>query len=257
MQRRIVFVHIPKAGGTSLSTMLVRSEGGERRTYPGRFIADIDSDERRDREMHRLYLLNPYLNPDLTPASRSELNVVSGHFSFAMARAFGDEFLYFSMFRDPVSRVVSHLRDLQFERGGGVSLAELYREQDALEFRHIDNLQTRIFSSTATGVETAWHDLAELDESALEISLENLSTLDIIGVTEHFSDTVRMVGHMSGRDLGPTLHLRRRRSNAVVPDDIRLEIETHNRYDVALYAAVLERFREQRERCEADGLGFE
>ena len=258
-RRTVVFVHVLKAGGTSLANMLWNSEPSEVGRYPGPADFGGSTEAERLAEMHRLYLMNPYTNPGLTPARRARIRVACGHIGFTMARFFGDDFAYVGMLRDPVERVISQLRGLQAQidapprhellgavgrdaaelrrasDGAARSLADIYHEQDVKEFRYLDNLQTRFFGSTATDVPTVLHDFAEVTEASLRRAMDNLARLDVVGLTERFAESVRRVERRTGRVLGPILHENRRTVDDAVPEALRREIAERNAFDIALY----------------------
>lgn len=214
--------------------------------YPGPHDCGYGSHEHQVAEMHRLYLMNPYLNPGLTPQRLAQIQVACGHISFTMAKIFGPDFLYLSVFRRPVERVISHLRGLQREEDSRRSLADIYHEQDSKPFRYLDNVQTRFLSSTATNVPTLLHDFTPVTDASLDRARQHLAALDIVGLTEHFDDTVRLIERTSGRSLGPILHENRRASDDAVPAELRREIEANNQYDLALYDLAEQRFMQHR-----------
>lgn len=243
--RKVAFVHVLKAGGTSLSNMLGRTEPAPAALYPGPEDVSGASEEERLADMHRLYLMNPHLNPALTPARRAQIRVACGHIGYTMARFFGDDFAMITILREPVDRVISHLRGLQAEGGHGRSLSDIYHEQDAKRFRYLDNLQTRFFASVATDVPTILNDLSETTDASLRRACANLETLDAVGLTERFDESIRLIERKTGRTLGASLHENRRKFDDPVPEALLKEIADRNAFDAALYALGVKLFEKQ------------
>jgi len=244
--RKLVFIHVLKAGGTSLANMLWNSEPSESARYPGPGDFTTSSRDEQVVEMHQLYLMNPLTNPRLTPERRAQIRVACGHIGYTMARAFGDDFVRVTMLREPVDRVISHLRGLQAEGGHSRTLAEIYHEQDTKEFRYLDNLQTRVFASIATDVPTILHDFLQVTDVTARRAAENLRTLDVVGLTGRFAESVQRIEERTGRSLGAVMHENRKKADDPVPGELRQEIAERNRYDAGLYEAALALFEERR-----------
>jgi len=88
----IIFLHIPKSGGTSLITSLAN-------IYGDKFV--------RVHSPNFGQLKSKYQNSELRLPEKCE--IVSGHFSFGWHEVFKiEKFNYFSIMREPVSRVISH-----------------------------------------------------------------------------------------------------------------------------------------------------
>ena len=243
--RKVAFVHVLKAGGTSLSNMLGRTESAPTALYPGPADLTGGSEEERLADMHRLYLTNPHLNPALTPERRSQIRVACGHIGYTMARFFGDDFAMISILREPVDRVISHLRGLQAEGGHSRSLSDIYHEQNAKGFRYLDNLQTRFFASVATDVPTILHDLSVVTDASLQRASANLDTLAVVGLTERFDESIRLIERTTGRTLGASLHENRRKFDDPVPEALAREIADRNAFDFELYARGVKLFEKQ------------
>ena len=243
--KRVVLIHVLKTGGTSLSHMVWESERSARGNYPGPADFTTESIEDRMVEMRHLYLMNPFLNAALSPARLSEIGTVSGHFSYTMARRF-DPAVFVTMLRDPVERVISHLRGLQADQGDSRPLTALYREQDQSPFPYLDNLQTRVFASVATDVPTVLHDFSPVTGDSLQRAKAHLSNVDVVGLMEHFTESVRLIERATGRRLGEPVHENRSSRVELVPQALREEIEERNHADRELYRFAATLFERQR-----------
>jgi hypothetical protein len=89
ISRRIIFLHIPKAGGSTLSTVIQKNYDAKKiYTLAGTRQAMIKFVEKPREEINRY-------------------DCVQGHMGFGFHEYFDDEIKYLTLMRDPVKRVIS------------------------------------------------------------------------------------------------------------------------------------------------------
>ncbi len=157
----LVFVHIPKAAGTSLKDRIAK-------TYSGRPMLFFTPGDGR---------LDAFAA--LPPARRASCAVVAGHEPFGLQRVYNDtgvEPAVITVLREPVSRVVSlyryifaepdHFRHADFN-ARRPTIAQILGERDFIPF---DNHQTRYLA----GRPTIDKPFGTLDRSDLDAATHNL-----------------------------------------------------------------------------------
>ena len=226
----ILYLHIPKAAGTTLSRML------ERRV--GRSLVYVVRDTRTGlQEVAAL--------PD---AKREELQLIRGHFAYGVHAALQRPFEYITMLREPVDRVVSHyyyvLRNPAHYLHARVTSEKMSLKKYALGglTREMDNGQVRAIAGPY------YRDpRGQCSRDLLELAKDNLrNRFAVVGLAERFDETVLLLGERYGwEDMAYT------RQN-VTSDRVRLNelpeetieaIRKANALDVELYAFAAELFQ--------------
>ncbi len=166
----LVFLHIPRTGGTTLSSSLVRSY--------------------RPDETLRLDILDKALDTELEriPSHmRAEARLIHGHMPFGVHAYMDRRCEYVTVLRNPLERVVSVYTlitqapgHVLHERvvGAGITL-EAYVES-GMDEGQTANSQTRQLSGRQFGT---------LDDAALEEAKRNLEGFLVVGLTERFEET--------------------------------------------------------------------
>jgi hypothetical protein len=223
----LVFVHVPKAAGTSLGRIL--------RCHYGDAFERIDQVRRRE-----LSDAAERGERDPSRAAAPGLRAVSGHLPFGLARFFPDDALYVTVLRDPVQRTLSQYEYLLTRVGRpwehdllppptrGLTVAQALGEGYVR-----DNLQTRLLCGVAS-----IH--SELPADALEQAKRNLSErFAYVGTTERFAESLALLNLGLG---WPTVAYKEgrvtpgRRPSAERPaGELRL-VEEANLLDRELYA---------------------
>src|SRR5688500_14297279 len=131
----VIFVHIPKAGGTTLNRILQRQ-------FPPQSVYRLGV---RGPAMERLAAM--------PPADRARLRLFTGHVGYGLHALLPQAATYVTMLRDPVARVVSGYRYVQRTPehahhqavvAGRMSLTDFV--QSGISKILVDNGQTRILS---------------------------------------------------------------------------------------------------------------
>ncbi len=188
----IVFLHIPKTAGTSLSHLL-------RHKFPADSITQIYKPADCARPL-----------ADQAAGIGDSVKCLSGHIDYGIHQFLPRDCVYFSMVRDPVSRVLSHYRYTRSKDanthplGEAVEFAQNHSAVEYLErFPAIAFEQIRVLS----GVKS-------FDRNALSVAKENISSGKVnVGLTEDFFQSTEMLF----QDLGlgyPRFALKRKNTTA-------------------------------------------
>ncbi len=232
----VVYVHIPKAAGTTLKNLLAK-------VYRGRPVLFFTP---RTGELDRFR--------GLPAEQRRRVAVVAGHEPFGYQDVFRGCRVtpaVVTVLREPVARVVSLFRyihrDAEHPRHGefvrdSVTIGDVY---ERLRLPAFDNHMTRFLAGRGAFSKP----FGGLDERDLRTAEQNLSAgCRVFGLQERFEDSLAWFG----RELGwppvgtPDLNRAPRRSTARDVDEAdRRLIERHNALDAALYAFAVKLFEER------------
>ena len=174
----ILYLHVPKAGGTTLGEFIYsqcrsvedKDEGliknGVFFTSDGFF---------RENEL-------PYTPQIKSLLQRKDLRAVIGHFAFGIHEFVEKPFHYITILRDPVKRVVSLYHYL--EQANKMTLEDF---ANSCPYREIDNDQTRRIA----GVNPAAGECTEMD---LEKAKQNLRQhFTVVGTTERMDESLALL----------------------------------------------------------------
>lgn len=221
--RPLIFLHVPKAAGSTMQEIVVRHyKGGKGYRFTG-------APER----------LRAFA--EMPEAERASYDVMTGHVPFGVHRHVPGPCTYMTMLRDPVDRIVSHyyfvlsrpdhyLHAMVRERA--MTLRDYVEQRASIE---LDNDQTRYFLEP-TGEDPRF---TPITDDLLERAKRNLEEFfPVAGLAERFDDSLVLMRCVFGwRDV--TYERRNVTENrprlAEVPAETVRVVREINRYDVALY----------------------
>ena len=235
----VLYLHIPKAGGTTLSDWLFgqlrRSTNvGERSRffnagvyyYPAGYVRDGLTDSEESVK---------------TALARDDLRGVLGHFRFGIHEQLAKPSEYITLLRDPVQRVISlyNFQRLVQERWGdleGVTIPpDMTLEDFVLEppYPEIDNGQTRRIAGEAA-------ELEKCSDAMLSRAKGHLREhFTIVGTTERFDESVQLLARIFRWDRRLMYYPRNVAGNdnkkPLVPSATVELIENKNSFDRKLY----------------------
>ncbi len=228
--RPLVFLHVPKAAGSTMQEIVVRHYRG------GKGFRFTGAPER----------LRQFV--EMPEPERASYDVMTGHVPFGIHRHIPGGCTYMTMLRDPVERIVSHYYFVLSQPGhylhdrvatARMSLHEYVEQRVSIE---LDNDQTRYFLEPA-GPDPRF---MPITEELLRRGRENLEEhFPIVGLAERFDDSLVLMQCVFG-----WLDLSYRRKNvtrdrpalADIPARTIDLIREVNRFDVALYRFAAELF---------------
>ena len=212
-------LHIPKTAGTSLRVALEAALG------PNAVLPSADYLKRRGGK----YLSGKDLGKAYMGASDG-LKLIQGHFSFKELQRLAPEAAVMTVLREPVARVVSLLKHHKARHG--IQMA--YQDMITLggpAFNAASNHQVKLLSTLPEGADVSEH---------LESAMATLNKCAAVGVTERYSETLKLCSHLVGEPLGPPQTLNRSDLQLeALPDEFLEDLAFRNRSDTILYRHAL------------------
>jgi hypothetical protein len=240
---RYFFVHVMKTGGRTLLHHL-RGNFEPDEMYPSPEL-DIRVDGDAVDIWHHARIARVLSIP---PERRRRIRMYSGHYPYVVSTLVGDDLTTMTVLRDPVERSISLMR--QFRRKGlppGTSseraapgerptLEEVYDNPFVYDTL-LHNHQTKIFSARQDDKLETYMDVFEVDEVRLALAKKNLANVDVIGLTEQYSDFLDELVDRTG------WHIERERRENVTPaeeiqpvsESLRQRIIDDNTLDIEFY----------------------
>jgi hypothetical protein len=250
---QVFYVHVMKTGGTSLGESL-RSRFAPADAYP-----QLESDHAPVAEK-----TFPYLLLDLDEEARRRTRLFSVHHPAWVAFEIAPTAQKITVIREPISRTVSHLRQLANGPHAPDDMNEIY---DNPGWRsRLANYQTQLFANTKERHDAAKAATAISDEAAAKIlteelhlalshvwgtaiehpfdvttddlarAIETLERFDVVGVTEKLDDMVERLSIHMALELPPLDHQNTTGQRLAVSDGLMERIEADNPFDLQLYA---------------------
>jgi hypothetical protein len=242
-ERALLFLHIPKAGGTTLHSVI------ERQFAPAvTFSITGMTPSQSIREFIEL------------PAERrAKIRLLKGHMPYGLHEYLSVPSTYITMLRDPVDRVVSHYYFVRRSPGvghhrevesGRMTLDDFVRERAAIR---ANNDQTRLISGVEKVNRKLWSGGQGTNEEAgdvdiLEIAKANIRDhFTLVGLAENFDESLLLLRKRLGwRNVYYVKQnvTKGRPAKRQVPRETIHLIEKHNELDMALYEYARQRFEE-------------
>lgn len=229
-----IFIHIPKSGGTTLSS-IIRANLGP---------LDIQDHESLGGRPQRL--------EDLSSHQKAHVRGVMGHYYYGVHEHFPDRiYRYFTMLRRPIERVVSSYSFLR-NYPGYEPVRDMTITQFVDSYPEANDLQTRMLAGLHDCDERGWY------RSHLDKALANMETFSGVGVTERFAESVLLIGEELGwTDLNYTVENvtpNRLSVAALSADDVEY-IRAANRLDEILYRRACQMLDDKLSALDADARG--
>ncbi len=185
----LVFVHMPKAGGMTLQSIVGRQ-------YDARARFDINGESSESVQQSVAILRG------LPPASRDAIRCVRGHVPYGVGQWLRPPVVYLTMLREPVARLVSDYNfamsvpEHAVKRQVGNRVISLEEFLDLREAGGLANLYTRMLSGCIN-----WDDFQASPvptKDMLELAKQNLNGFAGVGLTERFDESVLLFKQAMG-----------------------------------------------------------
>jgi hypothetical protein len=176
MEKKLIyFLHIPKAAGSTFNGFLINKNYSQNERFR---IIPTPGEEIR------------FKNQD----NKEDLKIVHGHFLFGLHEAGNIPFTYFTLLRDPVSRIISFYSFIREQKTHALhskamemNLTEFLLSQVTTE---VNNGQLRYISGLR-GV-----GFGNCSREQLQIAKDNLDKyFSVVGITEYFDETILLLSH--------------------------------------------------------------
>lgn len=218
----LVFLHVPKAGGSTLCNVLGRQ-------YAKQDSYWIPPDRSRPEHLQDF--------ADLDDERKRQLRLVTGHVPYGLHRHLPNPVRYITLLRHPVPRVRSlylHVLSRPADQ-----LYEVACQHDVADFAwsdataHLDNGQTRFLAGdVAVGSQPFDR---PLNDSDFERAVDNLRECAAVGVTERFDESLLAMAKLFGWRLPIYSRLKTAKGTLSLTWAQRQAILARNRYDAELY----------------------
>ncbi|HEY2327746.1 MAG TPA: hypothetical protein VGH52_09705 [Gaiellaceae bacterium] len=207
----IVFIHVPKTGGSTFASILRRSFPASdvvlQSALKEKYLAEVDAQLR-------------------AAAMRPQLGSIHGHVPLSYRPQFPPEARYVTLLRDPVRRQYSHYRWVYtraVQNGSAPPVAEALKRG-----RLVDNLQTRMLCGLDNPL------TRPADDELLTAARAELDRLAFVGIVERFPESMLLAQERLG-----LRHVAYRRRNVRGTSHALEDVEAlraHNLLDLELYA---------------------
>ena len=203
-----IFLHIPKTGGTTLNSIFTR--------------------QYTVKEFHNHDLFDRKVIPfsELNEDQKRRINAISGHHFYGVHEFFNKPYLYFTMLRHPVDRVLSLYYYLKENNYPGYEwMKEMTLEEFIEATPEAHNNQTTLLCGYLTNPN-------------VELAKERLKSFDMVGITELFDESLFLLKKtFKWRDIDyrkVNITKFRLKKEEVPEETIRL-IEKYNEMDMQVY----------------------
>lgn len=234
--RRYFFVHVMKVAGFSLLRMIRTTVYDRRYVYPNADDTDAIS----------AYIDFDYIKQ--IPEDRKRgFKVFAGHLPLAAREHLGDDVRAFAFFRDPVQRAISHLKHAtqRVDPFKGLGLMEAFERPDVFQM-FVDNHQLRYFTLRSLDGAKTVLDPQPLAAGDIERAVQQVRTLDFIGLTEDFDDSIRRLWKRYEWPLQEVLRVNQTK-DCEIPDGLEERLEAVLQPEIEFYRAVRQLYYERKE----------
>lgn len=223
--KTIIFLHLPKAAGTTLKDILHRQ-------YRADEVYQLDNTQ---------FIQAQEKFKQLRQQEKSQLKIVTGHMYFGLHKFIASPTTYITMLRNPIDRVISYYyfvknlpthEDYELIKTKNISLKDYCQ----MPRENMNNGQTRFLSGT--------REFENCGNDMLAIAKQNLQKHFLVtGVQEKFDESLLLLQEKLGWKRTPFYYRRntnRSRSYARlgITPDILATIEKYNELDLELYEYV-------------------
>ncbi len=232
MNDTLIFLHLPRTGGTTLRDILSRQYSAHE-TFENRTLTDTNDN---------------FNERDVT--EKSGFKLIKGHVYFGIHKFIPQKCKYFSIMRDPIERTLSiynYIKSRYSHRD--YEIANKLTIEDYIESGHnllVNNGQTRLLAGREASLNVPFN---EINEIHLEQAKENIQNhFLLVGLTERYNESLLLLKNLLSWKT-PTYSIanavKRGKNTTHLTPEKRELIVNHNRFDIQLYQYVSNLFDEQ------------
>ena len=226
----VIFLHIPKAAGTTLRDILYRQ-------YEKEYIYELDGQN---------FLQSQEDSKHLNAKEKDKIRLLMGHMYFGLHEFVSSPSSYITMLRDPIEKVISYYYfvskltahpDYKLIKSQNVSL----KKYCTMNKPNMCNAQTRFL---------AGENFSQVNNEPimLEQAKKNLQEyFSLVGITERFDESLILMKQKLGWNSNPYYY--RRNTNKTnsyaklrIQEDTLATIREYNQLDIELYKYAYELF---------------
>lgn len=243
-QNTVIFLHIPKAAGSTLNYVLTREYSREE---------TFGMDNTRIKEsIERLV--------GLPQSDRRKIRILRGHMPFGLHRHLPSPAAYVTILREPVSRMISHYHYVLATKAHYLHEEVVSKRMSLHDYvvsgisEELDNGQTRLLAGYIDEIP-----VGECTDELLDLAIENIENhFLVVGISERFDETLlRMYGALEWRRtpfyVRQNENKQRHALKSVLPETVDA-IRERNRLDCKLYEHAKTRFENSRYLTDAEDL---
>lgn len=233
MAKTVLFLHIPKTGGTTLRD-IIYGQYGATEVLELKYLMTSEEDLAQ-----------------LSDDEKDNFKIIMGHFSYGLHNLLKQETDYLALLREPVSRVISGYEYIKTHAGnqfyGKVSNLTLEEYLESGVDILVDNGQTRLLAGLGRSEENAPYD--KLDEKYLFAAKENIKKdFLLIGTLERYDEFLVFLKRLLNWKT-PYYSVANRTKKILKVNNLNPEtinaIKRYNRFDIELYSYVSQLFDEK------------
>lgn len=230
MNKHLLFLHLPKNGGTTLNSILDR-------IYKKQPVFSIKE--------KNPFTLNTQDFLKLPQVEKENIRLVKGHLKFGFHENFTGPSEYFTFLRKPEERIISFYHYVLDNPGH--RLFKEVKDMSLYEF------VTKLKDADTNNGQVRWiSGMVEEGEGMLEKALENIQNhFSFVGFTEEFDESLILLQEKYGWSL-PYYKVqnrtRKRHSLEAIDDRTKKVIAEYNQLDQKLYTILKERFDQQKKK---------
>jgi hypothetical protein len=237
--KKLFFVHVMKTGGASIRRNAAFNHPAEQ-IYPNHTV-DLD-----------LWAANATVE-HLVGISRErhrQIRFYSGHLPFFVTRLLPEPVQTMTLLRNPVDRIVSHLRQCQHldRRCRGLPIEQIY-DDPWIRPMLLHNHQVKMFALSPADRNPSLLSCIEIDERRLGAAKDHLAAVDVLGLHERYSELLDELTERFGWRCGDVraAHGVPPAASGVAPSLLR-RIAEDNAPDISFYEYAVTVYEKRRRR---------